>query len=85
MVLLAGPPTRMDPQPLSRALCSRGSHHCYTVTVLIVVCLSDLATKRQKRGVGLLGGVSLTSRQSRTDFKSVLHSEIKALFIKSMI
>lgn len=49
MVFLARPPTRVEPQPLSRALCSRGSHRCRTVTVLIVVCLSDLATKRQKR------------------------------------
>lgn len=58
MVFLAGPPTRMDPQPLGRGLCCRGSHHCYTVTVLIVVCLSDLTTKRQDR----TGGVRLTSR-----------------------
>lgn len=74
VVFLARPPRRMEPQPPGRALCSGGSHHCYTLTVLIVVCLSDLATKRQKRAVGSFGG----PRQSQTELCTL---KIKIFFL----
>lgn len=53
VVFLACPPTKMDHQPLSWALCGCGSDHCYSVTVLIVVWLSDPAAW----GVGGSGGL----------------------------
>lgn len=49
MVFLACPPPKMDHQPLSWALCGCGSDHCYSVTVLIVGCLSDPAVCRVGR------------------------------------
>lgn len=52
MVFLACPPPKMDHQPLSWALCGCGSDHCYSVTVLIVVWLSDPAA-------GAVGGGSI--------------------------
>lgn len=71
VVFLARPPGRMEPP--GRALCGGGSRHCCTLTVLIVVCVSDLATKRQKRALGSLGGLE----QSQTELCTL---QIKIFF-----